>query len=130
MLIGTIEDWKNAYARGASPADLLEPQRQACEAGDTAWISIASAAQLRAQIEALATLEQAVGREQLPLYGVPFAVKDNIDVAGLSTTAACEAFAYEAQQDAFVIQRLKNAGAIVLGKTNLDQFATGLVGTR
>jgi len=130
MLIGTIEDWKNAYARGATPAELLEPQRQACEAGDPAWISIASAAQLRAQIEALAALEQTMGRDRLPLYGVPFAVKDNIDVAGFRTTAACEAFAYDAQSDAFAVQRLRNAGAIVLGKTNLDQFATGLVGTR
>lgn len=130
MLIGTLEDWKNAYAQGATPADLLEQQRQACDAGDTAWISIADSAQLQAQIAALAALEQSVGRDQLPLYGVPFAVKDNIDVAGFRTTAACEEFAYVAQQDAFVIQRLKNAGAIVLGKTNLDQFATGLVGTR
>lgn len=130
MLIGTLEDWKNAYAQGATPADLLEQQRQACDAGDTAWISIADSAQLQAQIAALAALEQSVGRDQLPLYGVPFAVKDNIDVAGFRTTAACEEFAYIAQQDAFVIQRLKNAGAIVLGKTNLDQFATGLVGTR
>lgn len=130
MLIGTLEDWKNAYAQGATPADLLEQQRQACDAGDTAWISIADSAQLQAQITALAALEQSVGRDQLPLYGVPFAVKDNIDVAGFRTTAACEEFAYIAQQDAFVIQRLKNAGAIVLGKTNLDQFATGLVGTR
>ncbi|MBS7776732.1 allophanate hydrolase [Acidovorax sp. CCYZU-2555] len=130
MLIGTLEDWKNAYAQGATPADLLEQQRQACDAGDTAWISIADSAQLQAQIAALAALEQSVGRDQLPLYGVPFAVKDNIDVAGFRTTAACEEFAYVAQHDAFVIQRLKNAGAIVLGKTNLDQFATGLVGTR
>ena len=130
MLIGTLEDWKNAYAQGATPADLLEQQRQACDAGDTAWISIADSAQLQAQIAALAALEQSVGRDQLPLYGVPFAVKDNIDVAGFRTTAACEEFAYVAQQDAFVIQRLKNAGAIVMGKTNLDQFATGLVGTR
>ncbi|MEG1768221.1 MAG: allophanate hydrolase [Comamonas sp.] len=130
MLIGTLEDWKNAYAQGATPADLLEQQRQACDAGDTAWISIADSAQLQAQVAALAALEQSVGRDQLPLYGVPFAVKDNIDVAGFRTTAACEAFAYEAQSDAFAVQRLKNAGAIVLGKTNLDQFATGLVGTR
>ncbi|WP_159916020.1 allophanate hydrolase [Pantoea sp. 18069] len=130
MLIGTLEDWKNAYARGATPADLLESQRRACDAGDTAWISIASIEQLQAQIKELAALEQTLGRDQLPLYGVPFAVKDNIDVAGFLTTAACEEFAYVAQSDAFAVQRLKNSGAIVLGKTNLDQFATGLVGTR
>jgi len=66
----------------------------------------------------------------LPLYGIPFAVKDNIDVAGLPTTAACPAFAYTAPRHATVVQRLMDAGAVLLGKTNLDQFATGLVGTR
>lgn len=130
MLIGTLEDWRQAYAQGARPADLLAQQRLACDEGDPAWISLAGPEQLQAQIEALAALEKASGRERLPLYGVPFAVKDNIDVASFRTTAACEAFAYVAQEDAFVIKRLKNAGAIVLGKTNLDQFATGLVGTR
>ncbi|HSI61317.1 MAG TPA: allophanate hydrolase, partial [Ideonella sp.] len=66
----------------------------------------------------------------LPLWGVPFAVKDNIDVAGLPTTAACPAFAYTASETATVVQRLMDAGAVLVGKTNLDQFATGLVGTR
>ena len=64
------------------------------------------------------------------LYGVPFVVKDNIDVAGLPTTAACPAFAYHPERSAFVVERLERAGAIVIGKTNLDQFATGLVGVR
>ncbi len=66
----------------------------------------------------------------LPLWGIPFAVKDNIDVAGLHTTAACPAFAYRAEADATTVARLKAAGALVVGKTNLDQFATGLNGTR
>ena len=66
----------------------------------------------------------------LPLFGLPLAVKDNIDVAGMPTTAACPAFAYTPKQSALAVQRLVDAGAIVLGKTNLDQFATGLVGTR
>ena len=66
----------------------------------------------------------------LPLAGVPFAVKDNIDVAGLPTTAACPAFAYRAEQTAPVVQRLLDAGAVLIGKTNLDQFATGLAGSR
>jgi allophanate hydrolase len=66
----------------------------------------------------------------LPLAGVPFAVKDNIDVAGLPTTAACPAFAYEPERNAAVVQRLIDAGAMVIGKTNLDQFATGLTGAR
>ncbi len=65
-----------------------------------------------------------------PLWGVPFAVKDNIDVAGIPTTAACPAYAFTPQQDAFVVKTLRDAGAIVIGKTNLDQFATGLVGVR
>ncbi len=76
-----------------------------------------------------ATLEAAADTS-LPLYGIPVAVKDNIDVAGLPTTAACPAFAYDATADATVVARLKAAGALIIGKTNLDQFATGLVGTR
>ena len=64
------------------------------------------------------------------LWGVPFAVKDNLDVAGLATTAACPGYAYVAGETAPAVQRLLDAGAVLLGKTNLDQFATGLVGTR
>src|SRR5690606_39801206 len=65
-------------------------------------------------------------RRSSDLYGVPFAVKDNIDVLGFATTAACPEYAYEPQADAEVVRLLRAAGAIVLGKTNLDQFATGL----
>jgi allophanate hydrolase len=68
--------------------------------------------------------------EMLPLAGVPFAVKDNIDLAGLATTAACPAFAYQPEQSATVVAKLVGAGAIPVGKANLDQFATGLNGTR
>jgi allophanate hydrolase len=64
------------------------------------------------------------------LWGIPFAVKDNIDAAGLETTAACPSFAYRPEQDAFAVARLKAQGALLIGKTNLDQFATGLNGTR
>ncbi|WP_248310435.1 allophanate hydrolase [Bosea sp. 117] len=78
---------------------------------------------------ALRALSGAEAR-RLPLYGVPFAVKDNIDVAGLPTTCACPDFAYVATRDAASVARLKRAGAVVIGKTNLDQFATGLVGRR
>jgi allophanate hydrolase len=67
---------------------------------------------------------------RLPLFGIPFAVKDNIDVAGMPTTAACPAFAYTPAETASVVTRLVAAGAVLIGKTNLDQFATGLVGTR
>jgi allophanate hydrolase len=68
--------------------------------------------------------------DRLPLYGLPFAVKDNIDVAGMPTTAACPRFAYLPQKSAAIVQRLCDLGAICLGKTNMDQFATGLTGTR
>lgn len=95
-------------------------------AQDPAWITRASEAFLQAQLDAL----QGQSPASLPLYGVPFAVKDNIDVAGLPTTAACPAFAHEPAESAEVVRRLMAAGAIVVGKTNLDQFATGLVGQR
>lgn len=87
---------------------------------------------LRPQAEVLAEAEalQAEGPRGRALWGVPVAIKDNIDVAGLPTTAACPAFAYEPERDATVVARLRAAGAIVIGKTNLDQFATGLNGTR
>jgi allophanate hydrolase len=87
---------------------------------------------LRDETEALAEAEALARKDaaQLPLYGVPVAVKDNIDVLGLPTTAACPAFAYSPTHDATSVARLRAAGAIVIGKTNLDQFATGLVGVR
>jgi len=68
--------------------------------------------------------------DDLPLYGIPFAIKDNIDLAGIPTTAACPAFKKTPDKSAFVVQQLIDAGAIPIGKTNMDQFATGLVGTR
>ena len=77
-----------------------------------------------------AVLEDTPGTQDLPLYGVPFAVKDSIDVAGWPTTLACPAYAYPATSTAPAVQRLLDAGAVCVGKTNLDQFATGLNGTR
>lgn len=71
-----------------------------------------------------------VNFKEKPLWGIPFAVKDNIDLKGFETTAACPAYAYEAQENASVPERMIKAGAIPIGKTNMDQFATGLVGTR
>ena len=86
---------------------------------------------LRDEADAIAEAETlAGGRMRGALAGVPIAVKDNIDVAGLPTTAACPAFTYKPSADAAAVARLRAAGAIVIGKTNLDQFATGLVGTR
>jgi allophanate hydrolase len=128
-----IQEWQLAYRQqGAQVADLLLPLINGMSPGDVAWISGITPAQLEQQIAQLAQRLQAVGGDlsRLPLYGIPFAVKDNIDVAGMPTTAACPAYAYSPAQDATVVARLKAAGAIVLGKTNLDQFATGLVGTR
>lgn len=84
---------------------------------------------LRPEAEALAEA-RALTDKNLPLYGIPVAVKDNIDVAGLPTTAACPAFKYMPSHDATAVAKLRAAGAIVVGKTNLDQFATGLVGVR
>ncbi|WP_108048396.1 allophanate hydrolase [Bosea sp. 124] len=97
------------------------------EHGDAAvFIALRPEAEVLAEAEALQA-EGSLGRK---LWGIPVAVKDNIDVAGLATTAACPAFAYAPQRDAGVIARLRAAGAIIIGKTNLDQFATGLNGTR
>jgi allophanate hydrolase len=90
------------------------------------FISLRNEADAIAEARAVAT----AGNRDLPLYGVPVAVKDNIDVKGLPTTAACPAFSYEPTKDATCVARLKRAGAIVIGKTNLDQLATGLVGVR
>nr|WP_318381798.1 allophanate hydrolase [uncultured Enterobacter sp.] len=108
---------------------LLTAHLAALPADDNAWIALATPAQIQSQIDALLPRYQQ-NPDALPLFGIPFAVKDNIDVAGFPTTAACPAFRYVPTEDATVVARLKAAGAIVLGKTNLDQFATGLVGTR
>ncbi|MEG1209631.1 MAG: allophanate hydrolase [Leclercia sp.] len=82
------------------------------------------------ELEPYLTALDGASPDTLPLYGVPFAIKDNIDLAGIETTAACPAFAYHAEQDATIVAQLIALGAIPLGKTNLDQFATGLNGTR
>jgi allophanate hydrolase len=95
--------------------------------GDPAiFISLRPEAEVLAESRALDPARNTA----LPLYGVPVAVKDNIDVAGLPTTAACPAFSYQPSKDSTAVARLRGAGAIVIGKTNLDQFATGLVGVR
>ena len=118
------------YAAGASPLDVLDRLAARMDAYEdrAVFITAVDRAGLRRQAEEL--LRRAPEPNGLPLWGVPFAVKDNIDVAGLPTTAGCPAFAYTPEHDAFVVARLKAAGAIIVGKTNLDQFATGLNGTR
>ncbi len=91
------------------------------------WISLVDREESLARARAL---EADTTAQSLPLYGIPFAIKDNLDVVGMQTTAGCPAFAYEASETATVVKRLLDAGAILIGKTNMDQFATGLVGTR
>ena len=90
------------------------------------WISLHAESTLMAQAKELESLNP----KDLPLYGIPFAVKDNIDCVGLPTTAACPGFSFLPAKSAFVVQKLIDAGAVLIGKTNMDQFATGLTGTR
>ena len=103
------EAWKRIRERGERPV----------------WIHLIPEGESVARAEALGSF-----REDLPLYGVPFAIKDNIDLAGVPTTAGCPDYAFTPGESATVVARLMAAGAIPMGKTNLDQFATGLVGTR
>ncbi len=124
----TIATLLAAHAGGKPlAATVEETYEKIARHGDPAlFIALRPKAEALAQAERLRT----EGPGGKPLFGVPFVVKDNIDVAGLPTTAACPAFAYEPETSAFVVERLERAGAIVVGKTNLDQFATGLVGVR
>jgi allophanate hydrolase len=120
-----LQDYRQGRTTPLQVVEFLIKRRRQFQAHGI-WISEVEDNVLReraAQIAALAP-------DSLPLYGIPFAIKDNIDLDGLPTTAACPAFAYSPAESAFVVQRLLDAGAIAVGKTNLDQFATGLVGTR
>ncbi|WP_252274235.1 allophanate hydrolase [Pseudomonas subflava] len=128
----TLSEWQQAYRTEQLQPSVLAELLAELDGDDPAWIGLATPAQLQAQLDTLAErLAEASGDlSKLPLYGVPFAIKDNIDAAGWQTTAACPEFAYTAEGDATVVARLRAAGAILIGKTNLDQFATGLVGTR
>src|SRR5262249_42510674 len=111
-----------------TPSRIVEAvfERIAAAGDDSVWIAKVprEAALVRAQ-----QLE-ARGDRDLPLYGIPFAIKDNIDVVGMPTTAACPGYSYLPDRNAFVVDQLLAAGAILIGKSNLDQFATGLVGVR
>ena len=133
----TLSQWREVYRNGASPAALLESLRsRLADAGaQPDWITLVERDALAAAVQALQAraagmAEGAARARALPLFGVPFAVKDNIDVQGLPTTAACPAFAHVPQVSARAVAQLQRAGAICIGKTNLDQFATGLVGAR
>ena len=106
--------------------------RIAARGEDHVWISLCAREQALAQARRLEQRRPQLPHAwtTMPLYGLPFAVKDNIDVAGLPTTAACPQFAYAPETSAPVVERLLTAGGIFIGKTNLDQFATGLAGVR
>ena len=125
-----IASLASAYRGGLDPAsvirDLLGRIRD--DRTQDVWIAVVALETALARLDDLGR-RRARG-EYLPLFGIPFAVKDNIDVAGMPTTAGCPAFAYWPPRSATVVEKLEAAGAILLGKTNLDQFATGLSGAR
>ena len=119
---------KSAYLDGTiTPTDVINDVYDRIEAcpDEAIWISLLPRETVLAGAASLGT-----PHADLPLFGIPFAVKDNIDCKDIDTTAGCPSFAYRPTEDATVVARLRNAGAILIGKTNLDQFATGLVGTR
>jgi allophanate hydrolase len=124
-----MSDLRRCYQDGSlTPTRVMQRLIDAADHADTRkiWITRLSHEQVMRHVHAL----QGRSMEELPLYGIPFVIKDNIDLAGVPTTAGCAEFAYTPQRSASVVQRLLDAGAIPLGKTNLDQFATGLVGVR
>ncbi|GAB2837390.1 hypothetical protein GCM10022221_40940 [Actinocorallia aurea] len=120
----SVAELSRRYGAGtARPEDVVNDvyDRIAARGDDHVWITLRPRAEVLAEAAAL---------PDGPLYGIPYAVKDNIDVGGLPTTAACPEFAYTPDESAPVVARLRAAGALLVGKTNLDQFATGLSGTR
>lgn len=125
----SIATLRQLYLGGKeTPQSVLEKiySRIARDKNNPVWIHVLSHDEIAAYIENLSTMDITTH----PLWGIPFAIKDNIDLADIPTTAACPAFAYTPTQHATVVEKLIHAGAIPVGKTNLDQFATGLVGTR
>ena len=126
----TIAELTTSYrTTSLTPSDVVDQvlARIAERGEDGTWISVLDRAELMIRAK---ELEQQADPASLPLYGVPFGVKDSIDVAGVATTLACPDYSYQATATAPVVARLIEAGAIYVGKTNLDQFATGLNGTR
>ena len=123
-----VETLQRAYREGdTTPSSVVETalSRADSDVSRNVWIDRYDQ-RARERAEALEDVDMSA----YPLYGIPFAIKDNIDVAGRPTTAACPAYEYVPEDTASVVDRLLAAGAILLGKTNMDQFATGLVGTR
>ncbi len=126
-----LESLRALYGTGGfAPGDLVESVLARADACADPAVFIARVAPNDLRAAAAALVARAPEPNSLPLWGVPFAVKDNIDAAGLPTTAACPDFAYAPPADSAAVARLVAAGALLIGKTNLDQFATGLNGTR
>lgn len=127
----TLPDIRAAYAAGTRVADVvLEAVRRADSYPDPAvWITRLPLEAVNARVRVLEALDMAT-RAKMPLYGIPCAIKDNMDFAGYPTTAACPAYAFTPQETAFAIRKLEAAGAVIIGKTNMDQFATGTAGVR
>lgn len=130
--LGDIPSLLQCYADGElTPSRMVEGVHALVQNdADHVWIHTLPLATLKGYACAVEAKAGANGMEALPLYGIPFAIKDNIDLTDVPTTAACPAFTYTPRHSARVVQRLIDAGAIPIGKTNLDQFATGLNGTR
>lgn len=126
----TIGELRDGYRSGRLfVVDVVGEAFDAAVAADPAmWIDLLDRRTVLDRARGLDAAEE--GAEDLPLYGIPFAVKDNIDVSGRVTTAACPAYGSVATRSATAVERLEAAGAVLIGKTNLDQFATGLDGTR
>lgn len=123
----TISALQQSYTSGEfTPETLIKELLTKAKTLQAVWIYLLTEEEILPYLENLKDKSPATH----PLYGVPFAIKDNIDLAGIPTTAACAEFAYTPENSAYVVEQLIAAGAIPLGKTNLDQFATGLVGTR
>jgi allophanate hydrolase len=130
LLDMSLDSLRQFYERGAVARDVVAivKTRIKSHPANNAWIHIADDNHLLCAADKLERRRQA--GEILPLYGVPFGVKDNIDVANMPTTAACPEYTYVPSESAASVERLWQLGAICIGKTNLDQFATGLNGTR
>ncbi len=127
----TLGEIRAAYAKGARVGDIVrEAVRRADAYLDPAvWITRIPSEALTARVKELEELDAAT-RAAMPLFGMPCAIKDNMDLAGTDTTAGCPAYAYRPAETAFAVRRLEAAGAVIIGKTNMDQFATGTAGVR
>lgn len=126
-----FDSLRSAYRNGTrTPLEVVEHvlDRIRARGEDNVWTALADAEQVRARARELTVRAGEI--DQLPLYGLPFGVKDNVDVAGIPTTCGCPAFSRTPAQTATAVQKALDAGAIFLGKQTLDQFATGLNGTR